>query len=204
MNLNELLAKYLEEDKAKAFLQEMTENKIFTSKEENLDTRYGKLQESFEAKEQEYATLMQELEGLKAGQGETQEAQEKLAEYETQIAALTEENETLKLDSAVRVELLSNKAKSGDIDYLMFKIKQDGELSFDEKGDLKGLDIEKLKTQYPGNFEESSKREVEVNLLPDQTKQNRVTKEQFDRMNYMDRVKLQKDDPDLYNELKKE
>lgn len=48
--LQELLKEYLGEDvKVTEFLNKMKEKKIYTSNEENIDTRYSKLKGDFEA-----------------------------------------------------------------------------------------------------------------------------------------------------------
>ena len=66
----------------------------------------------------------------------------------------------------------------------MFKIKQNNEkLSLTENGELKGFDVEEIKTTYPSNFEVESKKVVDVNNLPKiDTSDNTITKEQFDKM----------------------
>lgn len=140
----------------------------------------------------------------KSNQG-NEELQNKISTYENELQQVKAENEQLKLDNAIKVELLSAKAKGDDLDYLMFKIKQNNDkLSLSEDGKIKGLDIDEIKTSYPGNFEVETKKEVDVNNLPKiDTGDNTVTKEQFDKMGYKERTKLFNENPDMYNELKK-
>lgn len=139
----------------------------------------------------------------KSNQG-NEELQNKIGTYETQLNELKAENEQLKLDNAIKVELLSAKAKGDDLDYLMFKIKQNNEkLSLTENGELKGFDVEEIKTTYPGNFEVETKKVVDVNNLPKiENSDNSITKEQFEKMGYKERTKLFNENPDVYNELK--
>ena len=139
----------------------------------------------------------------KSNQG-NEELQGKISTYETQLNELKAENEQLKLDNAIKVELLSAKAKGDDLDYLMFKIKQNNEkLSLTENGELKGFDVEEIKTAYPSNFEVESKKVVDVNNLPKiESNDNTITKEQFEKMGYKERTKLFNENPDVYNELK--
>lgn len=139
----------------------------------------------------------------KSSQG-NEELQGKISTYETQLNELKAENEQLKLDNAIKVELLSAKAKGDDLDYLMFKIKQNNDkLSLTENGELKGFDVEEIKTAYPSNFEVETKKVVDVNNLPKiENGDNTITKEQFEKMGYQERNKLFNENPDVYNELK--
>lgn len=139
----------------------------------------------------------------KSNQG-NEELQGKIGTYETQLNELKAENEQLKLDNAIKVELLSAKAKGDDLDYLMFKIKQNNDkLSLTENGELKGFDVEEIKTAYPSNFEVETKKVVDVNNLPKiDNGDNTITKEQFEKMGYKERTKLFNENPDVYNELK--
>lgn len=168
------------------------------SKIEELTEQLGiKTKESDEANK-----LIAELK--KSNQG-NEELQGKIGNYETQLAQLKAENEELKLDNAIKVELLSAKAKGDDLDYLMFKIKQNNDkLTLSENGELKGFNVEEIKTAYPSNFETESKKKVDVNNLPKiETDNNVITKEQFDKMGYSSKVKLKQENPEMYNTLTK-
>ena len=145
------------------------------------------------------------IEELKKSNQGNEELQGKIGTYENELKALREENEQLKLDNALKVELLSAKAKGDDLDYLMFKIKQNNEkLSLNENGELKGFDVEEIKTAYPSNFEVETKKVVDVNNLPKiESNDNTITKEQFEKMGYKERTKLFNENPDVYNELTK-
>ena len=140
----------------------------------------------------------------KSNQG-NEELQNKIGTYETQLNELKAENEQLKLDNAIKVELLSAKAKGDDLDYLMFKIKQNNDkLSLTENGELKGFDVEEIKTTYPSNFEVETKKVVDVNNLPKiDDSENNITKEQFEKMGYASKVKLKAENPEMYNTLAK-
>jgi hypothetical protein len=144
------------------------------------------------------------IEELKKSNQGNEELQGKIGTYENQLNELKAENEQLKLDNAIKVELLSAKAKGDDLDYLMFKIKQSNDkLSLNENGELKGFDVEEIKTAYPSNFEVETKKVVDVNNLPKiDNGDNTITKEQFEKMGYRERTKLFNENPDVYNELK--
>ena len=207
MNLQELIKKHFGDDEAKvtAFLDEMKANKIFTASEENLDTRYSKLKGDFEAKTKEYDESQNLIAELKKASKGNEEMQTKFTEYESKVAELQAENEQLKIENALKVELLGAKAKASDLDYLMFKYKQENnEITLDDNGKIKGFDIEKIKTAYPSNFEVESKKEVDVNNLPNiNDKQSTITKEDFQKMGYQERNKLYMEDKELYTELSK-
>lgn len=119
---------------------------------------------------QEQLTAAQQLvEDYKKSSKNDDAAQQKITEYETKVTQLTTELEQAKLDSALKIALLQ--AKASDVDYLMFKIKQDGkELKLDDKGEIKGLNdiISSLKTQLPAQFESDSagKKKIDENKLP--------------------------------------
>lgn len=207
MNLQELIKKHFGDDEAKitAFLDEMKTNKIFTASEENLDTRYSKLKGDFEAKTKEYDESQNLIAGLKKASKGNEEMQTKFTEYESKVAELQAENEQLKIENALKVELLGAKAKASDLDYLMFKYKQENnEITLDDNGKIKGFDIEKIKTAYPSNFEVESKKEVDVNNLPNiNDKPSTITKEDFNKMGYQEKNKLYMEDKELYTELSK-
>lgn len=119
---------------------------------------------------QEQLTAAQKLiEDLKKNGKDDETTQQKITDYENKVTQLTTELEQTKLDSAIKIALLN--AKASDVDYLMFKIKQDGkELKLDDKGEIKGLDdiISSLKTQLPAQFESDSpsKKKIDENKLP--------------------------------------
>lgn len=119
---------------------------------------------------QEQLTAAQKLvEDYKKSSKDDEAAQQKIADYENKVTQLTTELEQTKLDSAIKIALLN--AKASDVDYLMFKIKQDGkELKLDDKGEIKGLDdiISSLKTQLPAQFESDSPNNKKIfeNKLP--------------------------------------
>ena len=144
------------------------------------------------------------IEELKKSNQGNEELQGKISTYEQEKLELKAEIEQLKLDKAIERELLSAKAKGDDLDYLMFKIKQNNEkLSLTENGELKGFDVEEIKTAYPSNFEVETKKVVDVNNLPKiDSNDNTITKEQFEKMGYKERNKLFNENPDVYNELK--
>lgn len=207
MDFQELLKKFVQEDKINQLLEEMKGNKFFLASEENLDTRYSKLKEDNESLKGQYNEANKLIEQLKTSNAGNEDLQNKVNTYESKMAQLEAENNQLKIDKAIEVELLANKAKSEDLDYLMFKIKQnEKEIKLDEKGKLTGFDevLTEIKTSCASNFEVESKKKVELNNLPNVNESdNAITKEQFEKMGYSSRVKLKEENPEMYNTLSK-
>ena len=205
MTLVELLkARGLDDEAIKGFLEDMKTNKIFTASEENLDVRYGKLKTDHDSvikERDEGKALIAELQKSNKG---NEALQKQVADYEAKMAQIQAELEQTKLDSAIKVELLSSKAL--DVDYLTFKLKEKGELALDENGKIKGWDdkIAALKTQFPTQFESNTRKNILENRLPDdQDKDGGITKEAFAKMGYQDRLKLFNENPETYAELSK-
>ena len=147
--------------------EKMKENKIFTSSEENLDIRYGKLKTDHEGLTKQYTEAQTLIEELKKSSKGNEGLQTKLAEYEAKITELQKELADEKLASAIKVGLLSEKAT--DIDYLTFKLKESGELELDDKEQIKGWSdkVDDLKKRFPNQFESASKNKIVPNKLND-------------------------------------
>lgn len=205
MTIAEILkAKGVDDETSQAILDDMKANKLFTASEENLDIRYGKLKTDHEGVTKQLGEANALIEQLKKSNKGNEDLQGKIAGYEQQVAQLQAELEQTKLDSAIKVELLSSKAL--DVDYLTFKLKEKGELALDEQGKIKGWDdkLAALKTQFPTQFEAAGKKNVVENKLPDtDDKGAGITKEAFNKMGYQDRLKLYNENPEAYAELNK-
>ncbi len=205
MKLAELLkAKGIDDAVINEVMEEMKANKIFTASEENLDVRYGKLKTDHEGKLAELAEAQNLIAELKKSTKGNEGLQQRITEYEGQVATLQAELEQTKLDAAIKVELLSSKAL--DVDYLTFKLKEKGELALDENGKIKGWDdkVAALKTQFPTQFEAAGKKNILENKLQGEDgNNNSVSKEAFAKMGYQDRLKIYNESPEVYAELTK-
>lgn len=155
------------DEQIKTILDGMKNKNIFTSAEENIDTRYSKLNEDFKAKENELTAANNLIENLKKGTKGNEDLQKKVSDYEAEIEQLKTEQHKKDVDNALKLELLKNKAKSDDIDYLIFKIKskQEKDFELDENGNLKNFKMEDIKKEYKGNFEDESNGFVDVKKL---------------------------------------
>ena len=204
MTLQEILkAKGLSDEDIESVVGEMKQNKIFTTAEENIDIRYGKLKgdhDTLTKQHKEATDLIAQLKNDNAGNAELQG---KITGYEATIADLTRQLEQEKVDSALKIALLETKVQ--DVDYLTFKIKEKGEVKLDENGKIKGFDdtIAALKTQFPNQFVSiDNQRQIDPQPLPQgDPKVNGVTQEEFNRMGYQSRLKLKNEQPDVYAQL---
>jgi len=111
---------------------------------------------------------------LKKGTKGNEELQTKISGYETQVADLQKQLQETKINSAIKVALLSEHCT--DVDYvtykLMEKLKEKGEtLELDENDNIKGWEdkLSGLKTQLPTQFESqgSGKKILGENKLPE-------------------------------------
>lgn len=206
MTLQEILkAKGLTDEDIKSVIGEMKQNKIFTASEENLDVRYGKLKtdhDNLTAEHKKSTDLIAELQKATKGQ---EAVQGKITEYEATIQKLQEEAVQAKTESALKIGLLSAGAKATDIDYLIFKMSHDADWKpeLDDQGQVKGLDdkLKGLKTQFPNQFESSASKKIEEKKLEKPEDPNKISKEDFAKMGYQERLKLYNENPDQYKEL---
>ena len=172
--------------------------------------KYDALNEQLTGKQSELDKangLIAELQ--KATKG-NEDLQGKITAYESQVAELQEQLADNQLKSAIKVALLS--AKAVDVDYLSFKLQEslkekDEKLELDENDNIKGWDarLESLKIQFPNMFEGGEGGEYKPfkpEGLPNGGGEKTVTKEQFKKMSYEERVKLKQEDEKLYNSLR--
>lgn len=200
MTIAEILkANGVDDNAAKAILDAMKENKIYTASEENLDIRYGKLKGDHEGVTKQLAEANSLIEELKKSNKGNEGLQEKVAAYETQVQQLKAELEQTRIDAAVKVGLLDSKAL--DVDYLTFKLKAKGDaLTLDENGKIKGWDdkLAALKTQFPQQFESSGKKTIIENRLPEQEEHGTLSRSEILKKPYAERQKIFEENPEAF------
>ena len=202
MTLQEILkSQGLTDEQIEKVTGEMKQNKIFLADEENLGIRYKKLKDDHDTLTKQHGEATTLIEELKKGSKGNEQLQSKITAYETQVAELQAELEKTKVESAIKVALLS--AKAVDVDYLTFKLKEKGEIKLDDQGNIKGIDdmLAGLKTQFPTQFESASQKKIDEHKLPDGDDTKKISQEDFNKMGYQDRLKIYNENPDLYNEL---
>ena len=208
MNLIEIMkAKGISDEIITAVQEEMKTNKIFTSAEENIDVRYGKLKTQHEAVTKERDEAKALIESLQKSNKGNEDLQKQVSDYQTRMEQLEAENARIRIDSAINVGLLAAGVKPDDVDYVTFKLKAKGEIELDDQGNIKGWDdkVAGLKTQFPANFVSAGGKKYEEHKLPDGDNGNTetITKEQFNKMGYNSRVELKKNNPEQYSQLMK-
>ena len=128
--------------------------------------KYDALETEHNSKIAELTAANKMIDDFKRANKGNEEMQGKIAAYEKEVADLKVQLATAQVESAIKVALLE--AKATDIDYMTFKLKEDGELKLDDHGKIKGWDekIASLKTKYPNHFEGSQNKKVETFKLP--------------------------------------
>ena len=170
--------------------------------------KYISLETDLSGKTSELEKANSLIEELKKSTGKDEGLQQKITDYEAEIDNLKKENETLKTDNALKFALAA--AGAVDVDYLVFKAKEKGEIKLGDDGKIKGEDdlISGLKTQLPAMFgasnnqqQNNSNRKILENNLPGGDNDKTVTKEQFRAMGYADRLKIKQENPELFKQL---
>lgn len=203
MNLTEILkANGIDDEVVSKISADMKANKVFTTNEENLDIRYSKLKNEHTASAQTITELQNQIaqfEQLKVQNAVlVEEANKKLADLQS-------DNEKLRTDYALERALLE--AKVQDVDYVKFKLKEkypEG-VKLDENGKIESINsmLDDLKVQIPNQFTNNEKIVEEKKLEKTDDKQIGITGEQFAKMNYHEKAKLFKENPEQYAELNK-
>ena len=170
--------------------------------------KYTSLETDLTGKTSELEKANNLIAELKKSAGKDEETQQKITTYEAEIQRLKAENAELKTENALKFALAE--AGAVDVDYLVFKAKEKGEIKLGDDGKIKGEAdlISGLKTQHPTMFSASgddqqngTSRKVLENNLPSGDKDKTVTKEQFLKMGYNERMKLKQENPELFKQL---
>lgn len=131
--------------------------------------------------------------------------QNQINAYGQQVQELQNELAKEKVNSAIKVALLG--AKAQDIDYLTYKLNEEGaEFALDENGQVKGLDekIEGLKIKFPTQFASGAITKVIENKLgKNENNPSGLTKADILKKPYGERVKLYNENPEAFNEIMK-
>ena len=167
--------------------------------------KYDDMEAKLTGKQTELDTANNLIAELKKGAKGNEELQGKITGYETQVAQLQAQLAQTQIENAIKVALLE--AKATDINYLTFKLKENGEkLELGEDGKIKGIDdkISSLKTSNPNFFETAATKDgkaFEVVKLPKREDTSGITQEQFNKMGYQSRLKVHQEQPELYAKL---
>lgn len=166
--------------------------------------------DKYSAKETELSSKVQELleannliGDLKKGTKDNESLQNKIREYDTQIATLQAQLQETKIKSALKVALMGEKAL--DVDYLSFKLNEklaeNGKvLELDENDNIKGWNdmVDGLKIQFPTQFESSASKKVEEHKLGKPDDSGSVTRNEILKMPYQKRSEFASQNPEAY------
>ena len=170
MTIIELLQKIFNatEEQTNSFTEGMKANKIFTTSEENMDIRYGKLNEKHTATTKQLEDANALIEDLRKNNKGNEDLQQKVTAYEAENEKLKAQLLKVEIAAEAKVELLAAGAKPDDLDYIMFKMEADSPLEKGEDGKIKGLadKIAAIKTQRPDSFNSDGKKVYIENKLP--------------------------------------
>lgn len=168
--------------------------------------KYTSLETDLSGKTTELTKANSLIEELKKSAGQDEATQAKITAYETEIQKLQKENAELKTENALKFALMS--AGAVDVDYLVFKAKEKGEIKLDDDGKIKGEEslISGLKTQHPAMFgtannQQTVDKKILENNLPNGNQDKTVTREQFLKMGFNERMKLKTENPELFKQL---
>lgn len=171
--------------------------------------KYDGLQALFDGQKTELDSANALIAELKKNTKGNEDLQGKISGYETQVTELQKQLAETKINAAVKVALLVEKAL--DVDYLTFKInekmKEQGKaLELDENENIKGWEELRndLKTQFPAQFEAAAggRKILGDNRLPECDNRNKsIAKEDFAKMGYNDRLKLKQENEQLFRQL---
>lgn len=131
MGIKELLKKlgYSDEDITK-IENGMKENKIYTTSEENMDIRYGKLKEQKEQIENDLKEANKTLDKVKKDNKDIESLQTEIESYKTKMSELETTRSKEQKEFAIKSKLKD--VGCTDVDYMLYKL-----------GDIDKLDIEK-------------------------------------------------------------
>ena len=203
MNLTEILkSNGVDDEVIGKITEDMKANKVYTASEQNLDIRYGKLKNEHTTAQNTITDLQSqiaEFENLKAQNATLVEnANNKIAELQNELIKV-------KTDNALERALIE--ANVQDVDYMKYKLKEkhpDG-FKMDENGKIESINtvLDDLKIQFPNQFSKTEKKIEEKKLEKTDDSGNSITGDQFNKMNYHERAKLFKENPEQYAELNK-
>ena len=165
---------------------------------------------TLEAENQTNITKLAEANNLiaqlqKAAKGD-EGLQGQVTAYQTKVQELEAELAKTKTDTEARFGLIAAGCKPDDVDYIIFRLNENGKLELDENGKIKGWDdkVAGAKTRFPTHFDANQKKNIIPNVLNNgDPAPLTVTKEQFLQMGYNDRLKLKQENEQLYRQLAK-
>lgn len=166
--------------------------------------QFNQKNEELKQAKESLTTMQSDIEALKKANADNAELSKQIDELNAaqvkREAEYTAQIQKMELDGIVERTLLSSKVKNAKAVRALLDL-EDAKV---KDGTIKGLDnqLAKLKESDPYLFESDSKP---TGVTPGEPHGRQgssgVTKEQFDKMSYLERVKFQGDNPDAYSEF---
>ena len=205
MNLTELLTQQgISEEQVKAITESMKENKLYLTNLENADERYNKLK----TQKAELDNLLKERDNQlseltktnKDNEGLLNQIKELQSLNKSQIAKYEEKINTMQFDYALESALTKAKCRNNKAIKALLDL---SELKYND-GNIEGLEsqINDLKVNAEYLFE-THQTQQGSGFNPGGSSSNKITKDDFRKMNMLQRNELYKKDPQLYEELRK-
>lgn len=174
--------------------------------------KYDALQALLDGKTTELDAANGLIAELKKGTKDNEGLQGKITGYESQVAQLQKELNQTKIDSAIKIALLSENVD--DVPYVTYKLNEalqkDGKtVELDENGAIKGWSdmLTSLKTQLPDRFKSGNDDGYHLveslKLQRGNGDDKKITAEEFNKMGYKAKVALKQSDPEQYSQLMK-
>lgn len=163
--------------------------------------KFDNLQTDLNSKAEELKTANELIAQLKAGD-KSEALNQKITEYENTVQKLQTSLLNEKKSNALKFALAS--ANTKDIDYMTFKVKEKGDFELDENGKIKGWEetLKTLKSEFPSQFDTKTNAKVNEKKLNNSPENSSgITREDFNKMNYSQRVKLFNEDQETYEKL---
>lgn len=195
MTKEQLLALNLTEDQVTAIIEDYGKNYVSKSQFNEKNDAYKQAKQEIENLTNDINTLSKANEANEALQQQIKELQDAAQRRESDYL---ESIKTMKIDTAIAREVLEAGAMNTTI---LTGLLDRSKITYDNET-ITGIQeqIKSLKESDPYLFKQDSIKGVIPGEAIPKT-DNGLTKEQFNKLSYKDRVALQEQDPDLYNEL---
>lgn len=174
--------------------------------------KYDSVQTQLDESKTTIKTLTDSIEELKKGKMDADTLKSKISDMEKALVEAENREKETKIKYALDIAMMAEGVRKENAELLAIalerKLKEKGEtLELDENDNIKGWKdkLEGLKTQFPTMFESKDTSGFKVlgdNKLPEGDKGPvTVTKEQFAKMGYDERLKLKNENEQLYKQL---
>lgn len=196
MTKEQLQALNLTDEQINAIIEDYGKNYVSKAQFNEKNDAYKQAKQEIENLTNDISTLSEANKANEALQSQIKELQDAATKRE---ADYNESIKTLKIDTAITKAL----SKSGAMnETILTGLLDRTKIAIGEDNTITGIQeqINALKESDPYLFKQDSIKGVVPGDATPKTNDG-ITKEQFNKMSYLDRVQLQESNPDLYSEL---